>query len=54
MSDSLERLDAALADRYAITREIGAAGMAKVNLARDLKHARQVAVKVLRPTSRPR
>ncbi|MGD2120715.1 MAG: serine/threonine-protein kinase [Gemmatimonadota bacterium] len=44
-----ERLRAALADRYAIEREIGAGGMATVYLARDLKHDRKVAVKVLDP-----
>ncbi len=43
------RLKAALADRYAIEREIGAGGMATVYLAEDLKHKRKVAVKVLRP-----
>ena len=45
----MDRLSAALADRYAIEREIGAGGMATVYLARDQKHDRQVAVKVLRP-----
>ncbi|MCH7776216.1 MAG: protein kinase [Gemmatimonadetes bacterium] len=49
MSDTVERLKAALADRYAIEREIGAGGMATVYLAEDLKHKRKVAVKVLRP-----
>ena len=49
MSDSLERLGAALAEHYAIEREIGAGGMATVYLARDLKHDRNVALKVLRP-----
>ncbi len=44
-----ERLRTALADRYRIQREIGAGGMATVYLAQDLKHDRQVAVKVLRP-----
>ena len=48
MADLLERLKAALADRYAIEREIGAGGMATVYLAEDLKHHRKVAVKVLR------
>jgi tRNA A-37 threonylcarbamoyl transferase component Bud32 len=44
-----ERLTQALADRYAIKGEIGAGGMATVYLAQDLKHNRQVAVKVLDP-----
>jgi serine/threonine-protein kinase len=47
--DVLARLKAALADRYHIERELGSGGMATVYLARDLKHERQVAVKVLRP-----
>ena len=45
----LETLTLALADRYAIDREIGVGGMATVFLARDLKHDRQVALKVLKP-----
>ena len=45
---SLERLSAALADRYRIEQEIGAGGMATVYLAEDLKHHRKVAVKVMR------
>ncbi len=49
MTDTFERLKAALADRYTIEREIGAGGMATVYLAEDLKHHRKVAVKVLRP-----
>jgi len=49
MSHLLERLTAALADRYAIEREIGTGGMATVYLARDLKHDRQVALKLLKP-----
>ena len=44
----MERLTAALADRYRIERELGAGGMATVYLAEDLKHDRKVAVKVLR------
>jgi serine/threonine-protein kinase len=49
MSDELTRVSTALADRYAIERELGAGGMATVYLARDLKHQRQVAIKVMRP-----
>ncbi|MCH7474070.1 MAG: protein kinase [Gemmatimonadetes bacterium] len=49
MSDLLDRLKTALADRYAIQEELGAGGMATVYLAADLKHHRKVAVKVLRP-----
>ncbi len=48
-ADQLERLKAALSDRYAIEREVGAGGMATVYLARDIRHERKVAVKVLRP-----
>jgi len=39
----------ALADRYRVERELGRGGMAVVYLARDLKHDREVALKVLRP-----
>ncbi len=46
---SIDSLRAALADRYTIERELGAGGMATVYLAHDLKHDRQVAIKVLRP-----
>ena len=49
MTDTIDRLKAALADRYAIQEEIGAGGMATVYLAHDVKHDRRVAVKVLRP-----
>ncbi len=38
-----------LADRYRLEREIGAGGMATVYAARDTRHDRSVAVKVLRP-----
>jgi serine/threonine-protein kinase len=47
--DEKKRLAEALADRYRIEREIGAGGMATVYLAEDLKHQRQVALKVLKP-----
>src|SRR5256885_8512374 len=49
MGDHSERVRAALAGRYTIERELGRGGMATVYLARDLKHDRLVAVKVLRP-----
>ncbi len=49
MTDIVTRLSAALADKYEIKRELGAGGMATVYLARDLKHDRDVAVKVLKP-----
>ncbi len=49
MSLTAERLSAALADRYRIERELGAGGMATVHLAHDLKHDRDVAIKVLHP-----
>jgi serine/threonine-protein kinase len=39
----------AIADRYLIEREIASGGMATVYLADDLKHGRQVALKVLKP-----
>ena len=39
----------ALVDRYRLERELGRGGSATVYLAQDLKHSRQVAVKVLRP-----
>ena len=46
-----ERLIAALANRYRVERELGSGGMALVYLAEDLKHHRQVAIKVSAPTS---
>ncbi len=49
MTDEQTRLDAALGDQYSIVREVGAGGMATVFLARDVKHDRQVALKVLKP-----
>ncbi|WP_373069089.1 serine/threonine-protein kinase [Gemmatimonas sp.] len=45
----VERLTTALSDRYRVERELGAGGMATVYLAHDLKHDRDVAIKVLHP-----
>ena len=50
MTDVMERLRTALAEHYAVDRELGRGGMATVYLAQDLKHGRLVAIKVLRPT----
>jgi serine/threonine protein kinase len=49
LPDLIEQLQHALSDRYQIERELGQGGMATVYLAHDLKHARKVAIKVLRP-----
>jgi eukaryotic-like serine/threonine-protein kinase len=49
MTDTFQRLTAALGERYALEREIGAGGMATVYLAKDLRHGRPVAIKVVRP-----
>ncbi len=48
MRDVPTALSAALSSRYRLERELGAGGMATVYLARDLKHDRDVAIKVLR------
>jgi serine/threonine-protein kinase len=47
--DAIAQLNTSLAGRYEIDREIGAGGMATVFVARDLKHNRKVALKVLKP-----
>jgi serine/threonine protein kinase len=48
-SEVFLRLRASIGDRYAIERELGKGGMATVYLARDIKHDREVAIKVLHP-----
>ncbi len=48
MSDGYAALNSELGSRYSINREIGSGGAAVVYLARDLKHDRAVALKVLR------
>ena len=49
MAQMLASFASALADRYAVERELGRGGMATVYLAEDKKHGRKVAIKVLRP-----
>jgi serine/threonine-protein kinase len=49
VSEVSKKLKVAIADRYVIERELGQGGMATVYLARDVKHERNVALKVLRP-----
>ena len=49
MPENTARLSTALADRYRIERKLGTGGMATVYLATDLKHERDVALKVLKP-----
>jgi eukaryotic-like serine/threonine-protein kinase len=48
-SDTMRALRRALGDRYGVARELGRGGMATVFLATDLKHEREVAIKVLHP-----
>ncbi len=47
--EPVNRLKSSLADRYDIERELGVGGMATVYLARDLRHDRYVALKLLNP-----
>ena len=49
VGDTLERLRLTLAEHYAVVRELGRGGMAVVYLADDVRHGRQVAIKVLLP-----
>src|SRR5437016_14663677 len=49
MGEAFDRRRAALADSYTLERELGAGGMATVYLARDVRHNRNVAIKVMHP-----
>jgi len=49
MPELRSQLEAGLSGRYALERELGQGGMAIVYLARDLRHDRSVALKVLNP-----
>ncbi len=49
MDAPFDRLKDALADRYTLERALGAGGMATVYLARDMRHNRKVAIKVMHP-----
>jgi len=49
MTARIDRLNAVLTGRYHILEQVGEGGMATVYLADDLKHDRQVAIKVLKP-----
>jgi len=49
MPELMDRLNVALDGRYHLERRLGEGGMATVYLAGDLKHERQVALKVLKP-----
>ena len=49
LADDADAIPELLGGRYRIEREVGRGGMARVYLARDLKHSRSVAVKVIRP-----
>src|ERR1041385_1081851 len=49
MGAAFDSLKAAMSDRYTLERELGAGGMATVYLARDVRHHRHVAIKVMHP-----
>jgi Tol biopolymer transport system component len=47
--DNVAQLNTSLVGRYEIERELGSGGMATVYLARDIRHQRKVALKLLKP-----
>ena len=49
MPDQLDRLKAALADRYRFDRELGGGGMSRVFVAEEIELGRKVVIKVLPP-----
>jgi serine/threonine protein kinase len=49
MAEPYDTLRSSLAGRYDVERELGEGGMATVYLAHDVRHARKVAIKVIRP-----
>ena len=49
MAEPYDALRSSLAGRYDVERELGEGGMATVYLAHDVRHARKVAIKVIRP-----
>ena len=48
-TDPNPKLSAALSGRYVLERSVGSGGMARVYLARDLRHSRRVTIKLLAP-----
>ena len=49
VAEVIDRLQEILGERYRVEGEIGSGGMSTVYLAEDLKHGRQVAIKLFRP-----
>ena len=49
VAEVIDRLQEILGERYRVEGEIGSGGMSTVYLAEDLKHGRQVAIKLYRP-----
>ena len=49
MPETIAELNESLIGRYLVEKEIGQGGMATVYLARDVRHDRKVAIKILHP-----